>query len=156
MQVQANRSIIGTCAHECVGVVASTVTALQAAAITNGIHQLLLNCVADTHALLALKAFQPTQPASAPKMAQVARTDHKQARTAARAVRAAAKAARSESVGMHTISASGEYPHGLHTSGDKLKALVAFSGRGQSNGQECPKLFLVILLLHQSALRVCT
>ena len=94
---------------------------LQAAAITNGIHQLLLNCVADTHALLALKAFQPTQPASAPKMAQVARTDHKQARTAARAVRAAAKAARSDSVGMHTVSASGEYPHGLHTSGDMLK-----------------------------------
>lgn len=58
---------------------------LQAEAIGNGLHHLLLNCVADTHALLALKAFQPSQPTSAPNTAQVTRTDHEQARTAARA-----------------------------------------------------------------------
>lgn len=106
---------------------------LQVAAITNGIHQMLLHCVADTHALLALKIFQPSQQASAPKTAQVARTDYKQARSAARAVRAAAKAARSESAGMHTVSAPGEHPGEVH---DKLQAVVACSGRDLSSGHD--------------------
>lgn len=114
---------------------------LQVAAINNGLHQLLLNCVADTHALLALKTFQPSQPASAPETAQVVRTDYKQARSAARAVRAAAKAARSERAGMHTVTAPGGNPGEVY---DKPKAGVACSGRDQSNRHECPKLLLIL------------
>ena len=44
---------------------------LQAQAISIGLHQLLLTCVANTHALLALKAFQPSHQ---PVLAAVAPT----------------------------------------------------------------------------------
>ena len=56
--------------------------ALQAEAVANGLHHLLLNCVADTHALLALKAFPPSQPAPVPA-GRFVHTDCQQARTKA-------------------------------------------------------------------------
>ena len=52
---------------------------MQAQAVDVGLHQLLLNCVADTHALLALKAFQPSQQQPSAAIAQTAPNEHPQA-----------------------------------------------------------------------------
>ena len=96
---------------------------VQVAAIANGLHQLLLNCVADTHALLALKAFQPSQRVPTPNVAQVARTHHRQARTAARVARAAAKCPGDTNAGKAALEAD-ENSITLQTQGDKLQALT--------------------------------
>ena len=69
---------------------------LQAQAVSIGLHQLLLNCVADTHALLALKAFQPSHPAPSAAIAQTAPT----AQEAPMAVATAAHGARVHTTGM--------------------------------------------------------
>ena len=97
---------------------------LQAAAIANGLHQLLLNWVADTHALLALKAFQPSQQAPTASTARVARTDHRHARTAARVARAAAKrpgVQSAEKAAFAAIDSSTD----LQIQGDKLISLAS-------------------------------
>ena len=96
---------------------------MQVAAIANGLHQLLLNCVADTHALLAVKAFQPSQRAPTPNVAQVARTDHKQARTAARVARAAARCAGDRHAGKAALEAA-ESSVVLQDRGDELLELT--------------------------------
>ena len=67
---------------------------MQAAALENGLHQLLLNCVADTHALLALRAFQPSQAAPASDVAQRTHAGPKAARSAGRVVTASGKGPR--------------------------------------------------------------
>lgn len=106
---------------------ASSGFVVQVAAIANGLHQLLLNCVADTHALLALKAFQPSQRAPTPNAAQVARTDHKQARTAARVARAAARCAGDRHAGKAALEAALEAAESsvmLQDQGDKLLQLT--------------------------------
>ena len=104
-------------------VVTSSVWLLQVAAIANGLHQLLLNCVADTHALLALKAVQPSQRVPTPKVAQVARTDHRQARTAARVARAAAKYPGDTNAGKAALETA-ENSVTLQNQGDKMLALT--------------------------------
>ena len=110
-------------------VVASSGFVVQVAATANGLHQLLLSCVADTHALLALKAFQPSQRAPTPNLAQVARTDHRQARTAARVARAAAKCPGDKTVGKTTLGAA-ETSVTLKDRGDKLLALTLICAAG--------------------------
>lgn len=102
---------------------ASSGFVLQVAAVANGLHQLLLHCVADTHALLALKAFQPSRRAPPPKVAQVARTDHRQARAAARVTRAAAQCPGDKSAGTAAPEAA-ETSLTLHDRGDNLLALT--------------------------------
>ncbi|DBA67372.1 TPA: hypothetical protein ACH3X2_001663 [Trebouxia sp. C0005] len=51
-------------------------------AISIGLHQLLLNCVADTHALLALKAFQPSHQQSSAAIVPTPHSDFMQAKAA--------------------------------------------------------------------------
>lgn len=102
--------------------VASSGPVVQAAATANGLHQLLLNCVADTHALLALKAFQPSQ--QAPSAARVARTDHRQARSVARAARAAAKSSGGKIAGKAALVAA-ENSADVKTAGNKLITLAS-------------------------------
>lgn len=76
--------------------------------MASGVHQLLLSCAADTHALLALKAFHPSQPAT-PSMAEIARTDHKQAKAAGRAAGTSAKRRSRHTVvnGLQPVAANG-------------------------------------------------
>ncbi len=57
---------------------------IQAQAISIGLHQLLLNCVADTHALLALKAFQPSPQQTSAAIVPTPPSDFMQAKAAAR------------------------------------------------------------------------
>ena len=54
----------------------------QAQATTIGLHQLLLNCVADTHALLALKAFQPSHQQTSAAIVPTPHSDFMQAKAA--------------------------------------------------------------------------
>ena len=94
---------------------------MQVAAVANGLHQLLLNCVADMHALLALKAFEPSQPAPTSNMAQIARTDRRQSRAAARTAKAATKAPRGKTAGISTALEPAVNPYDLQKSGDFCK-----------------------------------
>lgn len=102
---------------------ASSGFVLQVAAIANDLHQLLLNCVADTHALLALKAFQPSRRAPTPKVAQIARADHRQAKAASRVTRAAAQCPGDKIVGPAALGAA-EGSVTLQDRGDNLLALI--------------------------------
>ncbi len=57
---------------------------IQAQAIRIGLHHLLLNCVADTHALLALKAFQPSPQQTSAAIVPTPHSDFMQAKAAGR------------------------------------------------------------------------
>ncbi|DBB03962.1 TPA: hypothetical protein ACH3X1_013032 [Trebouxia sp. C0004] len=54
----------------------------KAQATSIGLHQLLLNCVADTHALLALKAFQPSHQQTSAAIVPTPHSDFMQAKAA--------------------------------------------------------------------------